>query len=437
MQWTRPDICENPVTDTPHPPQPALQPGDEYLLNLIFTPEGIADPAPWYKKLRDEAPVFESANGGIVVTRYEDCHMVLRDNRFGKGDRNTDGQSGLVGGDDSDELVAYRAEMSRRRNEGPKSMLFLNPPDHTRQRGLVSRAFTPRRIGALRASIAGLADDCARHLAEVGTGDAIDILGWLPVNVIGELVGVPRSDWERFRPLVSASVASLEPGASLDELVAAREAFEQMWSYFVDLVDVRRSNPTDDLISGLIEVEEAGDRLSTEELISTVILLFSAGMETTQNLIGNGIGALFKNPDQHHRLWTNPDLVPSAVDEVLRWDSPVQIDARLALDDVEIAGTSVKAGRTVMTLLGAANRDPAQFCDPDEFLIDRDEGPPMSFASGIHYCLGANLARAEGQEMFDALIRRFSSIEQAGELVQRGRVTLRGYETVPLEVTPR
>ncbi|MGI9622991.1 MAG: cytochrome P450, partial [Acidimicrobiales bacterium] len=334
-------------------------------------------------------------------------------------------------------LQALKAEIARARNEGPRSMLFLDPPDHTRVRSLVNRAFTPRRIEELRTSIQALSRECVDQLAEAGGGDAIELLGWLPVNVIGELVGVPRADWAWFRPKVSASAASLEPGAGLEELKAARAAYEEMWLYFVDLVDQRRSAPAHDLISALIEVEEEGERLTTPELISTVILLFSAGMETTQNLIGNGLGALFQNPEEHQRLWRSPELVPSAVEEMLRWDSPVQVDGRTALQDVEIAGVPVTTGTTVMTLLGAANRDPAQFSKPDEFIIDRDEGPALSFASGIHYCLGANLARAEGQELFDSLITRFIRIEQAGPLEPRGRITLRGYLSVPVAVTTR
>jgi cytochrome P450 len=237
--------------------------------------------------------------------------------------------------------------------------------------------------------------------------------------------------------LVTRGVATLEPGATLEELVSARAAFEEMWVYFRELVAERRRAPADDLISALLEVEEAGDRLTENELISTTILLFSAGMETTQNLIGNGLGALFANPDEQARMWADPFKVDAAVEEMLRWDSPVQLDGRQALVDAEVGGLEVAKGTTVVTLLGAANRDPAQFSDPDRFDIGRDEGPPLSFASGIHYCLGANLARAEAQETFAGLIRRFAHIEQAGDLVHRSRMTLRGYEAVPIRVTPR
>jgi len=413
-----------------------IKAGDEYLLNLVLTPDGQQDPAPWYKKLRDEFPVFTSASGAIFLTRYEDCRAVLRDNRFGKSERRS--QSGsMFAVDEGPEIKAYKEEATRRRGEGTRSMLSLNRPDHTRLRGLVSRAFTPRRIDGMRDSIIELTEECLDDLTERGGGDAIDILGYLPVNVIGELVGVPRDDWAHFRSLVTIGTVNVEPAATLEELKAATAAFEEMWAYFRGLVSERRAHPQDDLISALLEVEESGDTLSEDELISTTILLFSAGMETTQNLIGNGIGALFKNLDQQKKLWNEPTLVNSAVDEMLRWDSPVQLDGRTALEDAEAAGRIMPEGQTVITLLGAANRDPDQFSNPDDFDITRNEGPPLSFASGIHYCLGANLARAEGQEIFAGLIRRFSSIEQAGPLEQRGRLTLRGYKDVPVSVTPR
>ena len=265
----------------------------------------------------------------------------------------------------------------------------------------------------------------------------MEILGFLPVNVIGELVGVPKSDWDYFRPLVTAGVASLEAAPSLDELKASTAAFIEMNEYFTQLLAERKESPRDDLMSALIEVEESGDRISEPEVVSTIILLFAAGMETTQNLIGNGLGAFFENPDQMDLLWDDSTLVESSKEEILRFESPVQLDGRTALEDAEIAGLPLPKGSNVVTLIGAANRDPERFANPDDFRIRRNEGPPLSFASGIHYCLGANLARTEGQEMFAGLIRRFKKIEQAGDLKQRGRLTLRGYETVPVSVTPR
>ncbi len=410
--------------------------GDDYLINLFLTEEGIANPAIWYKRLRDEVPIFTSSSGAIFLSRYEDCRTVFRDNRLGKDNREGPGGTALPR-EETPEVKAYREQISANRGESSPSMLFLNPPDHTRLRGLVSRAFTPKRIESMRESIKELTEDCLDNLAEKGGGDAMEILGFLPVNVIGELVGVPRSEWEYLRPLVTAGVASLESAPSLDELKASTAAFTEMNDYFTQLFNERKASPQDDLISALIEVEESGDRISESEVVSTIILLFAAGMETTQNLIGNGLGALFAYPDQMTLLWNDDTLVDSAVEEMLRWDSPVQIDGRTALEDAEIPGIDFPKGSQIVTLIGAANRDPSRFSDPDEFRVARDEGPPLSFASGIHYCLGANLARTEGQEMFAGLIRRFKRIDQAGELKQRGRLTLRGYEKVPVTVKAR
>lgn len=411
------------------------QAGDEVLANLFFTPEGIADPSPWYHRLRDLAPVHRSGTGTIFLTRFEDCNEVLRDNRFGKGDDDDRGV-GLPSADPA--AAAYRTEQRRRNPDQTRSLLFLDPPDHTRQRRLVSRAFTPRRVEQMRATIGELAHRCVDDLADAGEGDLLDLVGFpLPVAVIGAMVGVPEQDWRRFRPLITRSAVGIEPTATVDDLRDAEAASDEAWSYFVDLVAERRARPQDDLLSDLIRVEEAGDQLTESEVIMVAILLFAAGFETTTNLIGNGMGALLRNPAEMERLWDDPSLLPTAVEEVLRWDSPVQFDVRRALQPADVAGEPVDEGTTVVTLLGAANRDPGHFSDPDRFDVARDEGPPMSFASGIHYCLGANLARAEGQEVFGALRERFRSIELAGELVQRPRTTLRGYEAVPVLVTPR
>ncbi len=407
---------------------------DEVIADLFLTPEGIADPAPRYHRLRDLAPVHRSGTGAVFLTRFEDCNEVLRDNRFGKAQR--DGGS-LIPNADS-EASEYRLEQQRRFGDQPRSMLFLNPPDHTRQRRLVSRAFTPRRVAAMRETIAELSSRCVADLRAAGEGDLLDLVGFpLPVAVIGAMVGVPEADWPRFRRLITTSAAAIEPTATVEDLKAAEETNAETWTYFRALVAERRARPQDDLLSDLIAVEEAGDQLSESEVIVVATLLFAAGFETTTNLIGNGMGALLRNPDEMARLWDDPSLLPTAVEEMLRWDSPVQFDTRTALEPAELAGEPVEAGTRVVTLLGAANRDPDHFTDPDRFDVARDEGAPMSFASGIHYCLGANLARVEGQEVFGALRDAFSHIELAGDLVQRPRMTLRGYEAVPVRVTPR
>jgi cytochrome P450 len=260
----------------------------------------------------------------------------------------------------------------------------------------------------------------------------------LPVAVIGELVGVPRADWGRFRSLVTASAMAIEATATPAELETARQSTIEFYLYFVDLVAEKRSDPQDDLLSAMLEESAGdGDRLSESEAIINAMLMFAAGFETTTNLIGNGVAALLQHPDAVADLREHPDLVASAVEEMLRFDSPVQLDGRAALAPARIAGVDVEEGTSVVTLLGAANHDPAHFTDPQNFDIRRDEGPPMSFGSGIHYCLGANLARAEGKTVVAGLMERFSSIELAGPLINRHRLTLRGYETVPIRVTTR
>jgi cytochrome P450 len=418
---------------------PGVDPGldpDAAIAHLFFSEDGIDDPVPYYHHLRRVAPVHRSATGAIFLTRFDDCQRILRDNRFGKAGRRG---SQLVPESDP-EALRYRAELLERAEaeQQPQSMLFLNPPDHTRQRSLVQRAFTPKRVEQLRSSIRRLADEAVDRVVEARRCDLLELLAFpLPVAVIGTMVGVPEADWTRFRSLITTSAAGIEPGASVDDLRAAERSNAEVWSYFVDLARERRTRPRDDLLSDLIAVEEAGDQLSEGEVIAVAILLFAAGFETTTNLIGNGVGALLRHPDQMTALWADPTPAPSAVEEVLRWDSPVQLDVRTALEAGELDGAPIEAGQHVVTLLGAANRDPARFTDPDRFDITRDEGAPLSFAAGIHHCLGANLARVEGTEVFRSLVERCASIDLDGELHRRPRMTLRGYRALPISVTPR
>ncbi len=408
---------------------------DEALAQIFFTDEGIDDPCPWYRHLRETAPVHRSATGAVFLSRHDDCREVLRDNRFGKGEREGDP---LLPASDPAVEEFRREQLAALPRDRPQAMLFLNPPAHTRQRSLVSRAFTPKRVEELRGRIRGLADGVVDRFVADGGGDVLEAIGFpFPVAVIGTMVGVPESDWPQFRSLITAAAVALEPGATVDELKTGAAAGTEVAAYFLDLVEERRARPQDDLLSDLIAVEEAGDSLSVGEIVAVAVLLFAAGFETTTNLIGNGLAALATHPDQQARLWADPALIPTAVEEVLRWDSPVQLDVRVALEPAEVAGEEAPEGTRVVTLLGAANRDPAQFTDPETFDVGRNEGPPLSFASGIHYCLGANLARAEGQEVLASLIERTSGIELAGELAHRHRMTLRGFRTVPVAVMPR
>jgi cytochrome P450 len=261
-----------------------------------------------------------------------------------------------------------------------------------------------------------------------GDVDLMDALAFpLPVTVIGEMLGVPAEDRPQFRPLVRASTAVLELAITPEALAEATAASNTMEAYFRDLVAERRARPRDDLLTQLIEAEDKGDQLTEYELISTAILLFAAGFETTTHLIGNGVLALLHNPEQLDRLRHDRSLLRPAVEELLRYDSPVQITARTAYEALEIGGQAVEPGSAVLALLGAANRDPQRFRDPDRLDLGRSEGSPLSFGSGIHYCLGAALARLEFAVVLDRLLDRFSTWELVGGPPRhRDSLTLRG-----------
>ena len=399
---------------------------DGVLGELLLTPDGRRDPYPRYATVRSAAPVHHSGLGFWVTSTYEDCQFVLRDPRFVKGDRDTLDESAL--NDEEREAVAYF------RNR-PASMLFTNPPDHTRLRNLVSKAFTPRTVEQLRPHIVRLVDEILDGLGP-GTVDIMTGLAFpLPVTVIGELLGIPADDRLGFQARVRASTALLEVTATGAELLAARRAGEEMEAYFLALLAERRRHPGDDLLSALLAVEDGGDTLSEGELVATAILLFAAGFETTTNLIGNGLLALLRHPAELARLRADRALLRSGIEELLRYDSPVQLDGRTAAEDLRVAGHEVAAGSVVLTLLGSANRDPGRFAEPDRLDLGRDEGPPLSFGSGIHYCLGAALARLEGQVTFDRLLDRFPVMELVDATVDyRPSLTLRGLVALPVQL---
>jgi cytochrome P450 len=324
-------------------------------------------------------------------------------------------------------------------------MLGLDPPDHTRLRGLVAKAFTPRAVEALRPMIQRRTDDLLASLE--GEVDIIPALALrLPITVIGEMLGVPEADHAALLPHIKVVIRSLASfGADLDEFSAIYEASSVIDDYFRTLAAEKRTVPGDDMYTRLIHAEEQGDTLSEAELLSTVMLLFVAGYETTTNLIGNGLRALLLHPDQLQLLRDDRSLVRSAVDEVLRFDSPVQLTARAALEDgLDIAGTPIPKGDQVMTMLGGANRDPRVYERPDDFDVTRFSGAahapaPLSFSAGIHYCLGAALARTEGHVVFDSLLSRYRTIEPAwaddAPPVYRDSLVLRGLEALPVRLT--
>src|SRR5882672_9671559 len=327
---------------------------DEILFNPLL-PEFHADPYPFYKRLREKEPVHQSPMGFWVLTRYDDCVAVLRDQRFGREEFQQMLTS--VYGDDSEKPAL------------PRSMLFRDPPDHTRLRALVSKAFTPRMIETMRDHIQEIVDRLLDRVRDAGRMDVMEDLAYpLPVTVICEMLGVPVSDHASIRDWSADIARSLDAiGLPSDtEIVErGRVARRAIGDYFRALVPRRRADPRNDLLTGLIAAEEQGDKLSEGEVIAMCVLLFIAGHETTVNLIGNGLFALLHHPDQLARLQQDPALVPGAVEELLRYDSPVQRSARMTIEEVELGGRQIAKGAMVVTAIGAANRDPAQFVDPD------------------------------------------------------------------------
>ena len=397
---------------------------DELLRRIVTDPGAIADPYPLLRELRETSPVHELGFADYwILTRFEDCRSALRDQRLGNP-----GPGDLV--------PSLRGAPTRDAG-GDRSMLFLNPPDHTRIRSLVSRAFTPRRVEQLRASIEAMTAELLDDLAAGGGGDLMARLAFpLPANVISELVGIPRSERDWLRPLILDLAATLEPGRGAEDAERARVSRNKVRDYLEDLIDRRRAEPADDLLSGMIAVADGTDRLTQGEMVMSVILIYGAGFETTTNLIGNMVLTLLRNPDQFARLRADRSLVPATVEEVLRYEPPVQVDSRYAFEDVEVAGHVVQKGFVVMTLLGAANRDPAVIENPDRFDVGRSEIPLLSFSSGIHYCLGASLARLEAQVVLAGLLDRFSTWTLLEESPPwKPRLTLRGLARLPVALS--
>jgi cytochrome P450 len=421
---------------------------DRMAVELLLDRDVRADPYAHYRALREMAPMHHAGFGRLwFASRYEDCHQVLRHPDAVQPPTELPGDP-EPGSEDagSGPMIFGR----RRRDVDPvvtKSLLRLNPPDHTRLRGLVSRGFTPRRVEQLRPAIETMTDAVLDDLADAGSGDLLDLVGFpLPVRVIGELVGVPAQDRDQFRSLVRDAATSLEPGLTPEQEQAAATAGLALRSYFRDLIVERRARPLDDLTSALVGVQtdqlaagpdgdDGGEPLTDDEMVATLILIFAAGFETTTNLIGNGLWCLLKHPEELARLRADHALAPAAVEEMLRYQSPVQMDARRARTDIAIGGHTVEAGEWVITFLGAANRDPEKFEDPETFRITERATPVLSFGNGIHYCLGASLARLEGRVFFTHLLDRFASIELDAEPVWRNTFTLRGLESLPVSVS--
>lgn len=406
----------------------------EMLFNP-FDPAFRANPYPFYERLRTTDPVHVSAFGFTVLTRYDDVARTLRGNEFAR-----DIEAHVA--DRPDDPRRARRERQRQRvDEGlvAKSILNLDPPDHTRLRRLVSLAFTPTAIERLRPRVQQLVDDALDRAAERGSMELVEELAFpVPFQVISDLLALPTDGSEQIREWSQTLTASLEPTADDATLDATEVAAGHMGAYLGEVIEHRRHHLGEDLLSALIQAEEEGDRLSPAELLSFVILLYVAGHETAVNLIGNGTLALLRNPDEMRRWAADPSLDVRALDELLRFDGPVQQTVRVPMIDVgyqAIDGSEVVVpkGTLVMTVLGAASHDPAVFEKPEELHLDRtNANRHLGFAAGVHYCLGASLAKLEAGVAITSLIRRFPRVALAGDPTWRDRLTIRGVDHLPL-----
>jgi cytochrome P450 len=387
-----------------------------------FSASNVADPYPVYKQMRDEAPVWKGPKfGEVFVSRHADCVAILRDT-----ERFSSDPSKL----DIPEMEQTPAAIGGVFLSG-KVMLFSDPPDHSRLRRLAQHAFTPTAIERWRPRVAALVEEA---LAPYGPGDEFDLMAALarplPVVVIAELLGVPVSDQEKFASWSTPLGRMIDPNDNVDEAdqSAAMVAAMEFVGYFNALIDERRGALRDDVLSALIAAEDAGDRLSHQELLINLILLLIAGHETTSNLIGNGALALCENPSARDQFAADPDgLARTAVDEFFRYDSPVQMTVRTATVDVDIHGVTVEQGHQALVMLAGANRDPAAFEQPDGLDLTRTPNNHLAFSNGIHFCLGAMLARMEGQVAFPALVKKFPELRRVDDaLIYRPNMTLRG-----------
>jgi cytochrome P450 len=391
-----------------------------------LAPEFIRNPYPYYERLRTTDPMHLTPFGMYVASRHAEVSLVLRDKRFGK--------------DYSERTIRrYGPKVMEEpvfRNYG-LTMLQQDPPDHTRLRGLVVKAFTARRVEDMRPRIQQVVDETLDRIIPQGKMDLIEDFAFrLPVTIICDMLGIPEDHRETFYAGSRDSGRILEPvPMTPDEIKAgnARNTMAQM--YFQQLFELRRKQPGDDLTTQLVQAEEDGSKLTNEELTANIILLFGAGHETTVNLIGNGLLALHRNPDQLALLKANPALMTNAVEEFLRYDSSVQLTGRVALEDIEdLGGKKIPKGESVLCLLGSANRDPAVYPDrPDRLDITRPNVKPLSFGGGIHFCLGAQLARIEAEIAIATLLRRMPDLrlDDAENPEWRPTFVLRGLKRLP------
>ena len=379
-------------------------------------PDYIQNPYPHYIKLRETDPVhYSPLIGNYAVSRYEDVDAVLRD------------------------WKTYSSAEGRRAPDGGEAVtgfLSLDPPDHTRLRGLVNRAFTPRQIAKMEDHVR---DTAHALLDEVEDQDEFDLMAnlaaLLPTVVIAEMIGVPTEERQQFKDWSDQFARVLEPNVSSEEQQHIDATGEKFDAYFAEAIERHQADPQDDLIQRLIDAKEEGDSLTAREIVVTLRLLLVAGNETTTNLIGNGLKALLEHPDQLHLLQEQPELLDNALEELLRYDAPVQVNGRTAIETVQLGDRTIPAGSRITPIIGGANRDPEIFPDPETLDITREDTGNISFGRGIHYCIGAPLARLEGKIAFEVLLERFPDIQfGAREPVYKQNVVLRGLEHLNIKV---
>lgn len=395
----------------------------------------LENPFAIYSLLRTVRPVMRmpiegwDGPGVWFLTRYEDVSFVLRDPRF-----SADRVRAPLIRENLDRLPAFIQQTA----EGVRSMLTMDPPDHTRLRKLVNKAFTPRRIAELRSRVERIVDELLEPVTSRGRMDVMDaVAAPLPAIVIAELLGVPAEDHRKFKEWASEIVAGVGRGA-MDARAATAPAVQKLFAYLAETIAARRREPRDDLISAMVLAQEERDALTDSELLATSNLILIAGHETTTNLIGNGLLALLREPDELERLRRDPALFPTAIEELLRFDGPVQATLRVTTEDVEIGGHEIEAGSLVLVGIGAANHDPAVFAEPERLDVGRDPNPHVAFGFGAHFCLGAQLARLEGEVALRALVERFPTMELETDVPSyRPNPVLRGLVSLPVRFEPR
>jgi len=391
-----------------------------------LSPDFIRNPYPYYERLRTTDPMHITAHGAFLASRHADVSLVLRDKRFGKD--YVDRTIKRYGPKIMDEPIF--ASMKH-------WMLQQDPPDHTRLRGLVVKAFTARRVEDMRPRIQQVVDQTIDAIIDRGHMDLIEDFAFrLPVTIICDMLGIPEQHRETFYKGSRDGGRILDPvPLTPEEIAQANTGNALAIMYFEQLFELRRRDPGDDLTTQLVQAEEDGSKLTNEEMTANIILLFGAGHETTVNLIGNGLLALHRNPDQLALLKANPSLITNAIEEFLRYDSSVQLTGRTTLEDVEdLGGKRIPKGDTVLCLLGSANRDPAVYPHgPDQLDITRPNVKPLSFGGGIHFCLGAQLARIEAEIAINTLLRRIPSLrlDDAENPEWRPTFVLRGLKRLP------